>query len=52
MLAQTVSNSGAWTAVAVSWGLTVVVLGSYAAVVLRRGRDLSKRVPEDKRRWM
>ncbi|NLA36200.1 MAG: hypothetical protein GX868_11040 [Actinobacteria bacterium] len=52
MLAQTVNNTDAWVAVAISWGLTAGVLGGFSAYVLRKGRELSKRVPEDRRRWM
>lgn len=50
MIASTISNE--WVYVGVSWGATVVVIGGYVATVLRRGRQLSKRVPEDRRRWM
>ena len=50
MLASTIS--GEWVYVGVTWGATVAVLGAYAALVVRRGRALSKRVPEDQRRWM
>lgn len=52
MFAATVNNADAWTSVAISWGLTFGVLGGYALYVLRKGKLLSKRVPEDKRRWM
>jgi hypothetical protein len=38
--------------IALAWIVTFVVVGAYAAGVLRRGRELSQRVPEDARRWM
>jgi heme exporter protein CcmD len=38
--------------IALAWIVTFVVVGAYAAWVLRRGRELSRRVPEDERRWM
>lgn len=50
MLATTITNE--WVYVGVTWGATTVVLAGYATWVLRRGRELSKRVPEDRRRWM
>lgn len=50
MIASTISNE--WVYVGITWGATVAVIGGYAALVLRRGRALSKRVPEDRRRWM
>ena len=42
----------AWTYVALGWGSAVVVLGGYAAALLRRGRRLARRVPPDERRWL
>lgn len=50
MIASTISNE--WVYVGVTWGATAAVVGGYAYWVLRRGRELSKRVPEDQRRWM
>ena len=35
-----------------AWGASAVVLAVYAATVLSRGRRLSRRVPEERRRWM
>ncbi len=52
MIAQQIQNSEAWTYVGITWGATAVVLGGYVLLILRRGKALSKRVPEDKRRWM
>lgn len=34
------------------WGIVVGVLGTYAVVLVRRGRALSGRVPEAHRRWL
>lgn len=50
MLASTISNE--WVYVGVTWVATFGVIGGYAVAVIRRGRELSKRVPEDRRRWM
>ena len=50
MIAATIQNE--WVYVGVAWGLTAGVVGAYTIAVLRRGRELSRRVPEDKRRWM
>lgn len=38
--------------VVVGYLLTFVGVGGYAAWVLVRGRRLSTRVPEERRRWM
>ncbi len=34
------------------WGITLVTLGTYALRVVRRGRNLSTRVPDAHRRWL
>ncbi|HEY8546895.1 MAG TPA: hypothetical protein VIL36_17665 [Acidimicrobiales bacterium] len=36
---------------AAGWGATVLLIGGYALVTLRRGRALSRRVPAEDRRW-
>lgn len=33
------------------WGVTVFAVGGYAAVLVRRGRRLSRVVPPEERRW-
>jgi heme exporter protein CcmD len=38
--------------VVAAYGTVGVTLGAYAAWVLTRGRRLSQRVPEERRRWM
>jgi hypothetical protein len=38
--------------IAVAWLVTFAVVAAYAMWVLRRGRELSARVPEAERRWM
>lgn len=50
MIASTIQNE--WVYVGVTWVATAAALGGYAVAVLRRGRRLSERVPEDRRRWM
>ncbi len=34
------------------WGITLGALGIYALRLVRRGRDLSTRVPDARRRWL
>lgn len=41
-----------WPYVIGTWLITAVVLVTYAAIVIVRGRALSRRVPPEKRRWM
>ena len=43
---------GVWGYITVAWVVTFSVLGLYSAWILRRGRELSRDVPEDQRRWM
>jgi len=38
--------------IAVAWIVTFVSLALYSLWVIRRGRELSRRVPEEQRRWM
>jgi hypothetical protein len=35
-----------------AWGGTFAAVGLYAFSVIRRGRRLSRIVPQDKRRWL
>ncbi len=37
--------------IAAAYGISAAAVVSYAAYVLRRGRRLSRQVPEDRRRW-
>lgn len=41
-----------WGYVAVAYGSGCATLALYTAWVLRRGRSLSRRLPEDKRRFL
>lgn len=41
-----------WPYIIIAWLLMALILGGYVFATLRRGRELSKRVPEGKRRWM
>ena len=50
MIASTIQNE--WAYVGVAWGVTAAVIGTYTVAVMRRGRELAKRVPEERRRWM
>ncbi len=38
--------------IVLAWVVTFVAVGGYAAVVIRRGRKLSKVVDPEQRRWM
>ncbi len=38
--------------IAVAWVVTLGVTALYALWLLRRGRELSRRVPGEQRRWM
>lgn len=44
--------TSAWGYVAASWAATALVVGAYAYSVVRKGRELSKRVPKGSQRWM
>lgn len=37
--------------VAAGWTIPLVVLGAYAVRLVQRGRDLSRQVPDEDRRW-
>ncbi len=41
-----------WEYVVPGYALVVVALGSYTLATIRRGRELSARVPEGKRRFL
>ncbi len=41
-----------WPYIIAAWLVTGAVLAVYVGWVLMRGRDLSRRVPPDQRRWM
>ena len=36
----------------VGWGVVLVAMAVYGASLIRRGRELSARVPADRQRWM
>ena len=38
--------------IALAWIVTLAVIVLYAAWMLRRGRAVSRQVPEERRRWM
>ena len=38
--------------IATAWGATFASVAVYAALVIRKGRRLSKVVPPEERRWM
>lgn len=38
--------------IVLAWAITFLSVGGYAAVVIRRGRKLSRTVDPQQRRWM
>ena len=38
--------------IATAWIVTMLVIGLYSIWIIRRGKELSSRVPEEERRWM
>lgn len=38
--------------VVAGYGISAVVLGTYVVITLRRGRALSRQVPEERRRFL
>lgn len=44
--------SNHWPFIVGAWAVTAAAVGTYAAVILRRGKRLSRRVPPEERRWM
>ncbi len=38
--------------IAAAWTVTFTSVAAYSVWVIKRGRDLSKEVPEEQRRWM
>jgi hypothetical protein len=45
------ASENEWSYVLVGWGLVIAGVAIYAALVVRRGRQLSKQLPPDERRW-
>jgi hypothetical protein len=41
-----------WGYVVFGWAVAVAAIILYTAVILARGRALSRRVPPERRRWM
>jgi hypothetical protein len=41
-----------WGYVIACWVIVIGVLGVYAAIIIGRGRALSRQVPPEDRRWM
>ena len=41
-----------WAYILIAWIATFAAAGAYAASVIRRGRELSRIVPPEQRRWM
>ena len=49
---MTFAASSGWGYVAAGWILTIGGITAYAARTVLRGRQLSKQVPPEARRWM
>ena len=45
-------TSNPWPYVIAAFAVTAAVLGAYAAFVVQRGKELAKRVPPTRRRWI
>jgi hypothetical protein len=45
-------NPNEWGYVLFGWAAAIVGIALYAVLVLRKGRQLSKQVPPEDRRWM
>ena len=43
--------TSAWSYVTLTYGTTVVLIGGYAAWVIRRGRKVGSQLPPDERTW-
>jgi hypothetical protein len=41
-----------WGYVVAGWTITAIVLVAYAAVIIGRGRSISRKVDPERRRWM
>jgi hypothetical protein len=41
-----------WGYIVLGWSVTGAALAAYAMRLVTRGRSLTRRVPEEKRRWM
>ena len=44
--------TSAWTYVGATYAITVGLIGSYAAWVIRRGRKVGRQLPPDERTWL
>ena len=45
-------NPNEWGYVAAGWGVIILGLVVYAALIIRKGRQLARQVPPEDRRWM
>ena len=52
VLAQIGDSSSQWGYVAAGYGLVLVGIAVYTFLVLRKGRQLSRQVKPEDRRWM
>jgi hypothetical protein len=52
VFAQIGESSNQWAYVAAGYGLVVVGIVAYLLLVLRKGRQLSRQVKPEDRRWM
>lgn len=52
VLAQIGDSSTQWVYVAAGYGIVIVGIVVYTALVIRRGRKLSRQLDPEDRRWM
>ena len=45
------AEASAWTYVSVTYGITVGLLGGYAAWIVHRGRKVGRQLPPEERKW-
>jgi hypothetical protein len=51
-MTSVVATSSGWGYVLAGWIVTIGVIAAYAVRTVLRGRQLSKQVPPEARRWM
>lgn len=45
------ASENEWSYVLVGWAIIILGIATYALLVVRKGRQLSKQLPPDERRW-
>ena len=50
-MAVVLADTAPWTYVGATYAIAVVVIGSYAGWVIRRGRKIGRQLPPEERTW-